>query len=122
VRQRSPRAKIEAHLDFIRALPCICCGNNIETQAAHIRMSDARVVKVNAGVGAKADDYWTLPMCGTHHDEQHRTGNERKFWQRYGIDPILYALRLWSVTGNHELGCEVVAAATANRPNILMAG
>lgn len=119
---RMPRHKIESHLAFVRTLPCICCGNDIETQAAHIRMSDARVVKVNAGVGAKADDYWTLPMCGRHHDEQHKAGNESKFWRRYGIDPILYALRLWSVTGNHEMGCAVVAAAIQSKPSVLMAG
>lgn len=118
---RRPRQKIDAHLAFIRTLPCIICGNEIETQAAHIRFSDARVAKLNAGVGAKADDYWTLPMCGAHHDEQHRTGDERKFWRRHNIDPILYALRLWSVTGNHELGCEIVSAARY-RPNILAAG
>lgn len=120
--QRMPRQKIDAHLGFIRTLPCICCGNEIESQAAHIRFSDARVAKVNAGVGAKADDYWTLPMCRAHHDEQHRTGDERKFWRRYGIDPILYALRLWSCTGNHELGCMVITAAIQSRPSVLMAG
>jgi hypothetical protein len=120
--QRNPRQKIEAHLAFIRTLPCICCGNPIETQAAHIRMSDARVVKVNAGIGAKADDFWTLPMCGYHHRKQHETGDERKFWKQVGIDPILFALRLWSCTGNHELGCQVVAAAIQSRSSVLMAG
>jgi hypothetical protein len=119
---RQPRQKIEAHLGFIRTLPCICCGNDIETQAAHIRFSDAGMVKVNAGVGSKATDYWVLPLCGKHHDEQHRTGDERKFWARVGIDALKYALRLWSVTGNHELGCQVVAAAIQSRPSVLMAG
>jgi len=123
MRQRMPRAKIEAHLDFLRALPCLICGNNIETQAAHIRMSDARIAKVNAGVGQKPDDFFCTPLCGRHHEEQHK-GSEPRFWQRYGLDPILYALRLWSVTGNHEMGCEVVAAANSNARhiNLLAAG
>jgi hypothetical protein len=117
-----PRQKITAHLEFLRTLPCICCGNDIETQAAHLRFSDARVVKMNAGVGAKADDFFCVPLCGTHHNEQHDMGDERTFWKRYGIDPILYALRLWSVTANHEMGCRVVEAAIQSRPSILMAG
>lgn len=120
--QRMPRQKLNAHLAFLRELPCLCCGNPIETEAAHLRFSDARVVKLNAGVGAKADDFFCVPLCGQHHRLQHDMGDERKFWKRYGIDPILYALRLWSVTGNYEMGCRVVAAANDRRPNILMAG
>lgn len=49
-------------------------------------------------------------------------GDERKFWKRIGIDPILFALRLWSCTGNHELGCQVVSAAIQSRPSLMMAG
>lgn len=121
-RQRAPRQKIDSHLAYLRELPCIVCGNDIETQAAHLRFSDARVAKFNAGVGQKADDFFCLPLCGQHHNEQHAMGDERKFWKRVGIDPILYALRLWSVTGNHELGCKIVAAAHENSTNVLMAG
>lgn len=120
--QRMPRQKISTHLAFLRELPCLVCGNPIETQAAHLRYSDARIVKMNAGVGAKADDFFCVPLCGKHHDEQHKTGDELKFWRRYGIDPILYALRLWSVTGNYEIGYQVVSAAVQSRPSILMAG
>jgi hypothetical protein len=118
-----PREKLDRHLDFIRSLPCLCCCDNTATEAAHIRMSDARIAKVNAGVGQKPDDFFCVPLCGRHHREQH-SGSELKFWQRFGVDPILYALRLWSVTGNHEVGCEVVEAACGNaRPlNFLVAG
>lgn len=122
MRQRAPRQKIEAHLQYLRGLPCLVCGNDIETEAAHIRMSDARVAKVNAGVGQKADDFFCVPLCGRHHREQHETGSEPKFWRYIGIDPILYALRLWSVTGNHEMGCAVIRAAHERSTNILMAG
>ena len=120
--QRVPRQKIEAHLAYLRELPCLCCGNPIETQAAHIRFEDVRIAKHNAGMGQKPDDFFCLPMCNRHHDEQTNMGDERKFWRRYGIDPILYALRLWSVTGNYEMGCQVVAAAIQSRPSVLMAG
>ncbi len=123
MRQRMPREKLDRHLNFIRGLPCLVCGNNIQTEACHVRMSDARIAKVNAGVGQKPDDFFCVPLCGEHHREQH-TGSEPRFWQKHGVDPILYALRLWSVTDNHEMGCDVVAAANENaRPlNFLVAG
>ena len=64
-------------------------------------MSDARISKVNPGVGQKPHDFFTLPLCGKHHREQH-TGNELAFWKRYGIDPILLALSIYAVTGDAE--------------------
>jgi hypothetical protein len=112
--QRVPRQKLDAHLGFLRTLPCLCCGNNIETESAHIRFSDARIVKNNAGVGAKADDFFCVPLCSAHHREQHSIGDERAFWRKFGLDPILYSLRLWSVSGNYEMGCQIVEAANAN--------
>jgi hypothetical protein len=112
--QRQPRQRIAAHLAFLRTLPCLCCGNPIETEAAHLRFSDARIVKTNAGVGAKADDFFCVPLCGNHHREQHSIGDERAFWRKFGLDPILYSLRLWSVSGNYEMGCQIVEAANAN--------
>lgn len=111
MRQRMPRQKIASHLAFLRTLPCLCCGDNTSTEAAHIRFSDARIVKMNAGVGAKADDFFCVPLCGQHHRQQHEIGDELVFWKRYGIDPILYALRLWSVSENYEMGCQIVEAA-----------
>ena len=126
MRQRTPRQKLGAHLDFLRGLPCIVCGDNTSTEAAHIRMSDGRIVKHNAGVAAKPDDFFCLPVCGRHHREQH-TGSESKFWRNFGIDPVLFALRLWSVTGDHDMGCQIVAsanqiAAARVAANLLMAG
>ena len=46
--------------------------------------------------------------------------NEREFWNQIGIDPILYALALYAVTGNYERGCQIVGAAAP--ANILAAG
>lgn len=128
--QRQPRQKVAAHLGYLRELPCLVCGNPIETQAAHLRFSDARIAKTNAGVGAKADDFFCVPLCGRHHYEQHRMGDERAFWRSHGFDAalvLLYALRLWSTTGDHELGCRVVEAANVNgsarrASSLIMAG
>jgi len=111
VNQRRPRIHDKHHLEFIRELPCLVCGNNIETQAAHIRLSDASVGKVNPGVGAKPDDCWTVPLCGECHDNQHRMGDEAMFWKIVGIDPLLIARHLYAVSGDHEAGCKIVEKA-----------
>ena len=108
---KQPRQHDKKHLDFIRSLPCLICHDNTGTEATHIRMSDARHNKVNPGVGAKPDDKYTLPLCNLHHREQHAIGDERKFWDGIGLDPIPLALELYKVSGDHEKGCEIIQRA-----------
>jgi hypothetical protein len=110
LRFKNPRERNEKHLAFIRQLPCICCGNNIETEAAHIRFADRTVCKRPTGMAEKPDDAFVLPMCGRCHREQH-TMNEREFWKRKGIDAIKAALALWYWTGDVD-ACLVVIEAT----------
>lgn len=120
---KQPRQHNEKHLAFIRTLPCVCCHNDIETQAAHLRFSDAEAGKVNAGVGAKPDDKWTLPLCGACHTAQHGMGDERHFWNLAGINPLVIAQQLFEVTGNFEQGCKIVAnAGVSELRNIMSAG
>lgn len=109
---RDPRQHNEKHLNFIRSLPCCVCLNNIETEAAHVRFSDDRVCKVNPGGSAKPHDYWTVPLCNSHHTLQTNIGDEQKFWKSQGIDVIVLALRLYSVSGDHSQGERIVANAT----------
>jgi hypothetical protein len=89
------------HLAFIRTLPCLICGNDIETEACHIKMADARILKPLAGSQKRAPDWFTVPMCSKHHREQHK-GSERQFWLMEGIDVILMALALYAESGNYE--------------------
>lgn len=108
--QRRPRKHDETHLKFIRSLPCLICGNNIETEAAHIRMIDRSVAKPMTGIATKSDDRFTVPLCGREHRSQHDTGNEHEWWTARGIDPIKIALALYSVSGEYELGTQIVQA------------
>lgn len=110
MRQRRPRKHDEAHLDFVRALPCLICGNNIETQAAHVKYSDARADKREVGKSEKPDDAFTVPLCGGCHRQQH-DGPERGFWILAGIDPIFVALALYRISGDHEAGEQIVRNA-----------
>ncbi len=109
MRQRQPRHHAEWHLAFIRQLPCLVCGNDIETQAAHIRFADDKVAKRYCGKAEKPDDTWTLPLCGVCHARQHNT-SEREFWKLVEIDPIRVAMALALNTGDREAGLEIVNA------------
>jgi hypothetical protein len=107
--QRRPRIKDGTHLDFVRQLPCIICGDDTSTEAAHIRHSDPRVAKVNSGMQAKPHDRYTLPLCGKHHREQHRE-NEKAWWASKKIDPIFYALALYGCSEDHQTGSDIIRA------------
>ena len=112
------RRKDDKHLAFLRTLNCIICGDNTSTEACHIKMADARVAKRIASSSLREDDRFCLPMCGAHHREQHSMG-ERKFWQGYGIDAVLMALAIYSVSGDAE---EAERIMSARHVNILAAG
>ena len=109
MRQRQPRERDEAHLQFIRQCPCLVCLNNIETEAAHVRFSDARAAKDNPGVGQKPDDGWTVPLCSSHHREQHSMG-EVKFWDQKMIDPLFVAMALYLNSGDLEAAETIIKA------------
>lgn len=118
---RHPRKHCEAHLKFIRTLPCVVCGDNISSEAAHIRFSDDRSAKRNVGMGEKPDDLWVLPMCGRHHREQH-SQREQNFWNQHRIDPIFTALALWSATGDPERGEHIISRARIDFTTPVYAG
>ncbi len=107
MRQRLPRQKLESHLAFIRDLPCVCCGDNTSTEAAHIRTGNRLYGKRPTGGAEKPDDLWTLPLCGQHHRDQHKA-NETNFWTNQGINPWILALSLFASSGDHELAEEII--------------
>lgn len=101
LRQRKPRDHNEAHLDFVRSLPCCVCGDDISTEAAHLRTANLEYGKRHSGLQQKPDDKWTLPLCGRHHREQHQ-GNEINFWSNEGINPWVLAMSLYLASGDSE--------------------
>lgn len=106
---KRPRIKNDRHLDFVRSLPCLVCGDNIHTEAAHVRMSCVAFGKWYTGKGEKPSDCWTVPLCGRHHREQH-SGSETKFWEDRKIDPISAAAFLYASSGDFEAGENIIGA------------
>src|SRR5512139_1657593 len=106
---RTARRHDKAHLDFIRQLPCLACGDNTTVEAAHVRYADARIAKPITGVGIKPDDRFVIPLCGAHHRGQHSRG-ERQWWEARQIDPVLISLALFSVSGDYDAGTQIIQA------------
>ncbi len=50
-------------LDAVRKLPCVTCGKP-NSQAAH-----SNSAKHSKGMGTKASDEFTIPLCHNHHVE-----------------------------------------------------
>lgn len=93
-----------AHLAKIRQMHCLVCGKPPPNEAAHIRCGAIEYDKpACTGMQTKPSDWWTLPLCAEHHRTgpyaQHKTGDERKWWEVRGIDPFATALRLYAEFG-----------------------
>jgi hypothetical protein len=107
MRLKKPREHDDAHLDFIRALPCVSCGDPLATEAAHLRAANVRYGKKQTGMQEKAHDRWTIPLCGRCHRDQHHVGEE-SFWKSLKINPWVLCMSLWNATGDYELAMEVL--------------
>jgi hypothetical protein len=98
--KRRPRQEDDAHLKWIRTLPCVITGQR-PVEAAHIRYSDPAYGKREVGGAEKPDDRWTVPLLASLHRDQHNQ-SERAFWEKHGIDPCKVALALYAVSGDDE--------------------
>jgi hypothetical protein len=85
------RERDRDHLRFVAAQPCLVCGRT-PSDSHHIKFAEQRTM------GRKVSDRFTVPICRLHHRELHRRGNERVWWQKQGIDPLVVAASLWAKT------------------------
>lgn len=96
LRQRQPREEDPAYLAYVRTLPCTVCRRHGPSDPAHLRTGARQYNKPPTGMGEKPSDCWVLPLCRTHHDDQHRN-NELAWWQRQGVpDPFGLAVALYA--------------------------
>ncbi len=70
---------------------CLVCDRH-PCDAHHLRFAQLRAL------GRKVSDEFTVPLCRGHHREVHRSGDERAWWKKAGIDPIVNARTLWLKT------------------------
>jgi hypothetical protein len=77
------RVRDEAYLNTLRGTPCLVCKRG--SQAHHLQHVGER------GVGMKSGDDWAVPLCHACHEQLHKFGDERTWWDLEGIDPIKWA-------------------------------
>jgi hypothetical protein len=101
------RERDRDHLRFVAAQPCLVCGR-APSDPHHIKFAEQRAM------GRRVSDRFTVPICRLHHRELHRRGNERAWWQKQGIDPLVVAASLWAKT--HAATPTTGLAADIERP------
>jgi hypothetical protein len=85
------RHRDKTHLQFVATQPCLICGRT-PSDAHHLRFTQPRAM------GRKVSDEFTVPLCRTHHRDNHRFGNEQAWWLSASIDPLEVSQRLWAST------------------------
>ena len=87
------------HLVLVRQLPCTVCENRTGIDPHHLKSGAAARER---GIGMKATDRWSVPLCRVHHDEVERLASihERAWFSAFGLDPHMLALALWGNTGD----------------------
>lgn len=104
--KRKRRMIDNAHLAYIRLLPCVITGK-YGCEAAHVRFGSAVWNKPNTGKGVKPSDCWVLPLRPEIHADQHQH-NEREWWLAKSIDPLAIAADLYEVSGDVNAGIEII--------------
>lgn len=103
------RARDKEHLRYVARHPCLVCGR-APAHAHHVKFAQPRAT------GLKVSDEFTVPLCAVHHDELHKTGDERVWWAQHALDPLKIAERLWRAPDKSS-GAELdpMIAARADR-------
>jgi ERF superfamily len=89
------RHRDKSHLKFVASQPCLVCGRS-PADAHHLRFTQPRAM------GRKVSDEFTVPLCRTHHRDNHRFGDEQAWWGRQAIDPVGTSRQLWVSTRRIE--------------------
>lgn len=87
----------ESYLAFVRKLPCSCCGATPGGDAHH-----AIGIGHFSGVGLKAPDSLTMPLCRTCHDRLHATP---ELWPKqwgWMYTTLCMAIGFWSGSERHR--------------------
>ena len=89
------RHRDKTHLKFVASQPCLVCGRS-PADAHHLRFTQPRAM------GRKVSDEFTVPLCRTHHRDNHRFGDEQAWWGKQAIDPVEASRQLWILTRGIE--------------------
>lgn len=109
------------HLEFIRSLPCLCCGR-LGAEAHHLLRvpqeylgpkkgyENLLIPKYNGrGLAMKNPDAFALPLCHKCHMNLHNDGNEKAFFEYLGLsNPAKFALDIFKLSGQYEKALDLI--------------
>jgi hypothetical protein len=83
------QACLDRWVQHVRSLPCLACTLQTGGNDPHhlLRTPDGR------GMAQKSPDYWRVPLCRPCHSKLHERGNEKLFFFRAGVDPVLWVAK-----------------------------
>ena len=88
------------HLENIRKLPCLVCGD-VPSEVHHLKQGTGE-----RGMGLRSTDRWAVPLCHAHHIngvEKLASTQEAVWFMSYGIhNPLEIAAELWEARGDPE--------------------
>lgn len=79
-RPKHIRWENKSFLQWVKTQPCVCCGQPSDDPHHLIGWGQG-------GMGTKAHDIFSLPLCRKHHDQLHR--DPVKFEKEFGPQPVL---------------------------------
>lgn len=85
IRHRSPD-----HLAYVRTFRCSVCELRPPSNAHHLTIAQPKAR------GLKSGDQFAVPLCDFHHRQLHDRGDERAWWEQFGIDPMKLAEDFWN--------------------------
>lgn len=113
LRERRPRVKDKAYLQWIRRLPCLATARRenilqFGVDPCHVRAAYPESGWSYTGKAEKPDDWRTVPMSREAHKEQHGM-SEAAFWSsRLNLYPPAVCARLRAAHEAGEDGTDVI--------------
>jgi hypothetical protein len=89
------RRRSKAHLMHVSSQPCLVC-QRLPCDAHHLKFAQP------SAMGRKVSDEFTVPLCRDHHNDLHRSRNERSWWLDLKLTPIKIAHELWLSSPVHN--------------------
>jgi hypothetical protein len=88
---KTVRLRDKEHRKFVSRQGCLICGRT-PCDAHHLSYTQPRAL------AKRVSDEFTVPVCRIHHRELHLQADEIAWWNKFQIDPVPVALKLWQRT------------------------
>ncbi len=105
-KRTSKRMVDDAHVTFVRSLPCLVCRG--PSTAHHVLRTPERAA------ARKSDDNHTLPLCHPHHMRLHDSGNETRYLHEAAgltqISPVELSEKLFEVSRKYNAALAIITS------------